>query len=87
MSYDEVRAIPLRAFWFMQSQVTRLMAERDLRALSIAEAAALITSDHAEHSGSVRTKLVKELSIDIDRSEQITEQLDRVGLEQLRRIM
>jgi hypothetical protein len=35
MSYQEVRDLPIRAFWFMNSQVSRVRAEVDLRELGL----------------------------------------------------
>ena len=35
MSYGEVMNLPIRAFWLMNSNVGRLYAEKDLRAVTV----------------------------------------------------
>lgn len=39
MNYCEVMEMPIRAFWFMASQIRRLLAEQDIRSLRIANQA------------------------------------------------
>jgi len=36
MSYSEVMRLPIRAFWLMSGSINRLLAEKDLRSMSVA---------------------------------------------------
>lgn len=36
MSYEEVMAIPVRTFWFMNSNIDRIQAQKDMRSLTVA---------------------------------------------------
>lgn len=36
MSYEEVLAMPVRTFWFMNSNIDRIQAQKDMRSLTVA---------------------------------------------------
>lgn len=36
MSYSEVMRLPIRAFWLMNGSINRILAEKDLRSMSVA---------------------------------------------------
>lgn len=36
MSYTEVMSLPIKTFWLMSSSVDRIMAQKDIRALTVA---------------------------------------------------
>ena len=36
MSYVEVMTIPVRTFWFMNAQIERIQAQKDMRSLTVA---------------------------------------------------
>ena len=36
MSYGEVMGMPLRTFWFMNSNIERIQAQKDMRSLTVA---------------------------------------------------
>lgn len=36
MSYEEVLAMPVRTFWFMNSNIDRVQAQKDMRSLTVA---------------------------------------------------
>lgn len=82
MSYQAVRAMPMRAFLFMGGQIERVLAERDLRALSISQATAGIAAGHSGNVEVVREKLTRELKLEI--TDGLNDELDRVGLNGLR---
>lgn len=39
LNYRDAMDLPIRAFWFMNSSVVRLMAEQDIRALTVVSSA------------------------------------------------
>lgn len=55
MSYWEVMRLPIKVFWLMSDSVNRLMAEKDLRSMTVA------TSIQEGSVGEVRENLVLEL--------------------------
>ena len=57
MNYREVMGLPIRAFWLLNSNVVRLMAERDLRTLQVASSA----QQQGEAISHIRENLVIEL--------------------------
>lgn len=36
MSYEEVMAMPVRTFWFMNQNIERIQAQKDMRSLTVA---------------------------------------------------
>jgi hypothetical protein len=80
MGYQEVIDMPIRGFWVLNGHVQRIMAEKDLRAITVAEAVA-----NPEHGETVREKLKAEMGSVVSVSPLVAE-LDRTGLEQLRRM-
>lgn len=36
MSYGEVMGVPVRTFWFMNAQIDRIQAQKDMRSLTVA---------------------------------------------------
>ncbi|MCL2874778.1 MAG: hypothetical protein FWF12_00490 [Betaproteobacteria bacterium] len=36
MSYEEVMRMPIRTFWFMNSNIERIQAQKDMRSLTVA---------------------------------------------------
>lgn len=36
MSYEEVMALPVRTFWFMNQNIERIQAQKDMRSLTVA---------------------------------------------------
>ena len=82
MSRPEGLALPVITFWFMAATLIRLMAEQDMRALTIANAAQ--SSEGAEAS---QKRLVMEMSGKTEAElveEAMTAELDREGLDSLR---
>jgi len=71
MGYREVRDLPIKAFWLMNSMINRVMAEKDLRALTVAEAVAVA----GEHGEQVKEKLVQEMGVMVKR-DPLTEERD-----------
>ncbi len=58
MGYEELMALPIRAFWFMNAQIERIRAQADMRSLDTAMAA---NSVNTETAVSYREKLVLEV--------------------------
>lgn len=36
MSYEEVMGMPIRTFWFMNTNIERIQAQKDMRSLTVA---------------------------------------------------
>lgn len=56
MSYGEVMNLPIRVFWLMNSNVGRLLAEKDIRA---------ITVQSARHGGDQMLEVKKNLEVEL----------------------
>lgn len=62
--------LPIRSFWFMNSNVGRLLAEKDLRA---------ITVQSTRHGGEQMENVMKHLNIEIGETEKVkNEQINAV---------
>lgn len=71
----EVMNMPIYRFWLMNSNVIRLMAEKDLRGLTLS-----VSAQGNEEAESYRLSLIKEIGMVSKREEK----LDREGFEALR---
>ena len=58
MSYQNVMSIPIKTFWYMSGSIRRLMAEKDLRALSVSMA-----SQSGEGAKECQERLVLEMGV------------------------
>lgn len=56
MGYREVMSLPIRTFWLMNSNVGRVLAERDLRTLTVQQ---------ARHGGEAGEAIRKHLLIEM----------------------
>lgn len=82
MSYGEVMNIPIRAFWLMNGCVGRLLAEKDLRA---------ITVQQSRHGGEAATQVRQHLEIEMGTTGRVKEEVnpllaerDQTGFEELK---
>ncbi len=74
-------SLPIRAFWLMNSNIGRLLAERDLRGLSLATAA-----QSGEGTQEIRQHLVIEMG-DVGKCENddaLTAKRDQQGVDELK---
>lgn len=78
MTDVEVMSMPIYRFWLMNSNANRLMAESDLRKLTLA-----IYSQGGEEAEEYRATLIKEIGM-VSKSE---DKLDREGFESLRSLL
>lgn len=56
MGYREVMSLPIRTFWLMNSNVGRVLAEKDLRALTVQQA-----RHGGEHGAEIKKHLLIEM--------------------------
>lgn len=82
MGYQETLKLPLRVFWLMNSSVVRLMAEHDMRSLSIASA-----SQAGEAIRQTREHLVVEMGEVVKLDPIAIAVRDTTGFEELRSMM
>lgn len=85
LGYRELMALPIKTFWMLNKNVNRLLAEKDLRALSMA-----INSQSNEGVTALREKLSEELgnpygSQPVDNP--LDEERDEAGFEMLKNMM
>lgn len=66
--------MPIRRFWLLESNVSRISAERDLRALQVS-----MGSQHGDSARTLTEGLARELGVVV-----VTEELDRSGVGLLR---
>lgn len=84
MGYREVMSLPIRAFWLMNYSVGRVLAESDLRALTVQQA-----SHGGEYGDQVKQSLVIELgepwkTAERQRESPLDAERDHEGFEALR---
>lgn len=65
MSYGEVMCLPIRAFWLMNSCVGRLLAEKDLRAMTVQQ---------GRHGGEGATEVRRHLQIELGDTGKVKEE-------------
>lgn len=78
MTDVDVMNMPIYRFWLMNSNVNRLMAEADLRRLTLS-----ISAQGGEEAENYRASLIREIGM-VSKSE---DKLDRDGLEALRSLL
>lgn len=86
MSYRDCMDLPMRTFWMLNRNISRLLAEKDLRAISVA-----LSAVSEEAAGALQTKLVEEFQNpyvmehqDEQAQEPIEERRDEAGFAQLK---
>jgi len=71
--------MPIKTFWIFLENINRLLAERDLRSLSVNTVSQSADSETYE-------KYKKGLLAEIGNTTQVKEKLDRAGLNQLKQM-
>lgn len=80
MGYREVMDMPIRAFWLMHTNISRCLAERDLRSLTVAT-----VSQDSKAVKEVRERLIIEMGeAGTRRDGPISEERDEEGIAFLR---
>ena len=75
----EVKALPIKTFWLMSNSVERIMAQKDMRTLTVSTC-----SQNGEAANECRQQLVLEIGT-IAKAEEIQE-LDSAGLAELKEL-
>jgi len=76
MSDSQVLEMPIRRFWLMLNCISRISAERDMRALTIGS----MSQASPETANEYRQQLV----LEVGHVARVTENLDREGLSRLK---
>lgn len=85
MGYSEVMALPLRAFWLMSRNIDRIMAQGDMRSMSVA----VVAQSSAEGVQQLRQALAVETGTIVklqkdDSDSPLNAQRDEQGFAELR---
>jgi hypothetical protein len=80
MTYWEVMALPIRAFWTLNRNINRLLAEEDLRALML-HAARQSPEGAREHENKLRAELYQQEEKKFD---PLNEKRDEAGFAELK---
>lgn len=81
MGYREVMGLPIRVFWLMNSSIGRLLAEKDIRALTVQSA-----RHGGEQAEQIRQHLVIEMG-EVGKTAQVADlsaERDQQGFEELK---
>jgi hypothetical protein len=79
LSYEQVMALPVRAFWTLNRNVNRLLAEEDLRALMLH-----VSRQSAEGCSAYETKLRNEIFPAADAFDPLKAARDEAGFAALK---
>lgn len=83
MSYEEMLALPIKMFWFMNASIDRINAQQDVRALSVA-----VGGQSGEMATGHREQLVLEIGTVVtvidDPIKAASSEFDKAGLAELK---
>lgn len=86
MGYEEMLALPIKTFWFMNASIDRINAQQDVRALSVA-----VSGQSGEMAVGHREQLVLEIGTVVtvidDPVKAASSELDKTGLAELKAMM
>lgn len=88
MSYREVLALPMKTFWMLNRNISRVLAEQDLRAFHLA-----VSTNSGEAAAALHTKLLKEfdnpyhMAVEPENEAVLDEERDEIGFAQLKSMM
>jgi len=80
MGYQEVMELPLQAFWMLNRNIVRLMAEEDQRAVTTGFVAQVNDYEHVK-------RFQETLALEIGQVTVVEDGLDREGLDALKATM
>jgi hypothetical protein len=79
LTYDQVMALPIRAFWTLNRNINRLLAEEDLRALTLH-----VSRQSAEGCAAYEEKLRSEIFPSAEVFDPLKAERDEAGFSELR---
>ena len=79
MGFDEVMKLRIRAFWLLNSNITRLMAERDVRTLNL-----YASAQNTDEYKKTHQNLVVEMGETVKLDPIASAERDEVGFQELK---
>jgi hypothetical protein len=85
LSYRDCMTLPMKTFWMLNRNISRVLAEQDLRAFQLA-----VSTQNGEAASALHTKLLSEfdnpyrMDQEAEVAEVIEEQRDEAGFAQLK---